>query len=327
MHTQNLELRLDGFRYFYRFYPHPASDLDPIMFVSAAFQSMGAWTKLVKHFNRIAPVILVDPPGIGLSDPLPARYGADFLASALRAVVEAAGARAVNVIASSYSSFIAYRFAQLHPDLSNRMVLIGTMKELPSWYIRLFERSIELLHRGRIDTFEHLVLRALTVGDHVANKGTLVKRLMRSTLCNLSPRARTQYEQNTRRLLLAGRLDLVAAPSTPTLVFTGEHDNITRPRYCREVAAALPDAVHTTIQRAGHLVHLHQFGTAVGLTESFLLGRTLEDVPGCTPIEYFRRVPDTAVTGRIPRTDSPVGAPGYGDPATGSAVALAGGRV
>lgn len=327
MDTRDLELRLDGFRYFCRIYPNPASDLDPIMFVSAAFQSMDAWTKLARHFNRIAPVILVDPPGVGSSDPLPARYGADFLATALLKAVEAAGVRVVNVVASSYSSFFAYRFGQLHPGMLNRMVLAGTMKELPSLHVRLFERSVELLHRGRIDAFEDLVLRALTCREHLAERGTLVKRIMRSTLRNLSPTGWKQYEQNVERLLILRPLDLETAPRIPTLVFTGEHDNITRPQYCREVAAALPDAVYTTIRRADHLVHLHQFRTVAGLIENFLLGRTLEEVPGCTPMEYFGRVREIAVSGRIPRTDSRVGAPQQSEPAIGSAVALAGGPV
>ena len=326
MHTRDLELRLDGFRYFYRLYPNPACDVDPIVFVSAAFQSMDAWTKLARHFNRIAPVILVDPPGVGSSDPLPARYGTEFLASALRGVVEAAGARVVNVVAPSYSSLIAYRFGQLYPGMLNRMVLVGTMKELSSRYRRVFEESIELLHGGRIDTFEHLVLRSLTCHEHLAEKGTTVKRLMRSMLRNLSPRGRTQYEENTKRLMLLGPLDLAMAPRIPTLVFTGEHDNFTTPRYCREVAAALPDAVYTTIRRADHLVHLHQFRTVAGLIESFLLGRTLEEVPGCTPMEYFRR-PGHCCSGPNSENDYRVAAPRHSDPAIGSAVALATGPV
>ena len=321
MHTRDLELRLDGFRYFCRLYLNPESDLDPIVFVSAAFQSMPAWTKLATHFNRIAPVILVDPPGVGSSDPLPARYGADFLATALLKVVEAVDARAVNVVAPSYSSFVAYRFAQLHPGRLTRLVLAGTMKELPSRYVRLFESSVELLRRGRIDAFEGLVLRALTCREHLAEKGPLVKRIMRSTLRSLSPTARKQYEQNIRRLLLLHPLDLATAPRVPTLIFTGEHDNITRPRHCREVAAALPDAVYTTIRRADHLVHLHQLPTVADLIESFLLGRTLEDVPGCTPMEFFGRSGETAATDRIPRPDHPVGAPRRSDPAMRSAVA------
>ncbi len=326
MHTRDLELRLDGFRYFYRFYPNPASDVDPIMFVSAAFQSMDAWTKAVTHFNRIAPVILVDPPGVGASDPLPAHYDADFLASALRRVVEAVGASVVNMVAPSYSSLLAYRFGQLHPGMLNRMVLIGTMNELSSRYGGVFEESLELLRRGRIDTFERLVLRFLTCREHLAEKGALVQRLMRSKLRNLSPHDRTQYEENTKRLMLLGPLDFGTAPRIPTFVFTGEHDNFTTPRYCREVAAALPDAIYTTVRRADHLVHLHQPRTAASLIENFLMGRPLENVPGCTPMEYFRRSRH-ARNNPSSENDSLVGAPKYSDPAIGSAVALAGGRV
>ena len=50
--TRTVELRLDGFRYFYRVYPHAASYLDPIVVLTGAFQSLDAWKRLAWHPRR-----------------------------------------------------------------------------------------------------------------------------------------------------------------------------------------------------------------------------------------------------------------------------------
>ena len=151
MKTRDCGLRCGGFRYFYRVYPGPAGAVDPIVLLTGAFQTLDAWTKLAGRLNRIAPVIVVDLPGIGTADPLPARSGVDFLASALLKVMEAERVPRANLAAPSYSVPAAYRFAQTHPDIVNRLVLVGTMKEMPLQYVRPLEQSIVLLREGRMD--------------------------------------------------------------------------------------------------------------------------------------------------------------------------------
>ena len=303
MNRRDCELRFDGFRYFYRVYPNPAGRIEPIVLLTGAFQTLDAWTKLAGYVNRTAPVIVVDLPGLGTADPLPARYGVDFLASALLKVMEAERVPRANLAAPSYSVPAAYRFAQSRPDIVNRLVLVGTMKEMPLHYVRPLEQSILLLREGRMDAFEAMMLQRLSADERLTEKGALVKRVLRSAVRNFSAENRRRYEQNAIRLLSHSGLDLTAGPGMPTLIFAGEHDNLTKPGYGREVAAALPDAAFTTIRRADHLCHLHQFSTCARLISDFFSGRSLESVRACSPMEYFGRAADAAVPGQIPGVD------------------------
>ena len=146
------------------------------------------------------------------------------------------------------------------------------------------------------------MLHGLTADERLTERGPLVKRVLRSAMRNFSPEDRRRYEQNVIRLLSHSGLDLTAGPAMPTLIFAGEHDNFTKPRYGREVAA-LSDAAFTTIRRADHLCHLHQFSTCARLISDFFSGRSLESVPACSPMEYFGRAADAAVLGPIPSVD------------------------
>ncbi len=310
MNTRNFDIRLDGFRYFYRVYPNPASRIEPIVLLTGAFQSLDAWAKLARYVNRIAPVMVIDLPGIGSADPLPARYDTDFLALALLKVMEAERVPRVNVFAASYSAHAAYRFGQLYPGLVNRLALLGVMKEFPPGHLPYLEQSLTYLREGEMDAFVTLVLYGMTCRNGLAQKGPFVRRIMRSTLCNLTLNQLKQCEQNLLRLLNHYRLDLAAPPQVPALIFCGEHDRFTPPRYNREVAAAFSDAVYTTIHRTDHIPHLHQFPTFAGLLSNFFSGRSLESVPGCSPMEYFGRARGAAVTEQIPSMDfAPVSPP------------------
>ena len=296
--TRDCGLRHRGFRYFYRVYPNPAGRLDPIVLLTGAFQTLDAWTKAAGIFNRSAPVIVVDLPGLGTADPLPARYGIDFHRTALLKVLEAERIPRVNLAAPSYSVPAAYRFGSLHPDRVNRLVLVGTMKEMPPHYMRSLEETLRLLRDGRMDAFGEMLLERFTADPRLTEKGALVRRIMRSAVRGLTPENRRRYHENSTRLLLHSGLDLAAPPVAPALIFTGRFDNFTSPEYGREVAAALPDAAFTTVLRADHLCHLHQFQVCVRLISDFFSGLRLDGSPGCSDIEYFGCAADSALRAR-----------------------------
>ena len=60
METQNVELCLDGFRYFYRVYPNPESNFAPFVLISGSFQSIDTRKERAKWLNQFAPAIVFD---------------------------------------------------------------------------------------------------------------------------------------------------------------------------------------------------------------------------------------------------------------------------
>ena len=289
MEKQNVELRLDGFRYFYRVYPNPESNFDPFVLISGSFQSIETWKKHAEWLNQFAPVIVFDAPGVGLSDLLPAHYGLDFLANSLLKVLEIEGVSQINLLGISYGTPIAYTFAQLYPHKVNRMILAGVMKEVPADQVEDIQKSIILLQEGKIGDFVDTVIQRLICQDeqkHVEKRRS-IKRIVRSMLSRASTDDLEKYKQNHLRMITHSPLDLTVPPDVPTLVFTGEHDTCTPRHHCLELAKAFSKGIYTTIQNADHLFHLEQFLTVVGLAADFFLELPLEALEGCTPIEYF----------------------------------------
>ena len=289
METQNIELCIDGFRYFYKVYPNAKSNFAPFVLISGTFQSIETWKKHAEWLNQFAPVIVFDAPGIGLSDPLPAHYDFDFLANSLLKVLEIEGVSRVNLLGISYGTPIAYTFAQLYPHKVNRMILAGVMKEIPADQVEDIQKSITLLQGEKIDDFVDTVIQRLICQDkqkHVEKRRS-IERVVRSMLSKASTDDLEKYELNHLRLINHPPLDLTTPPDVPTLVFTGEHDTCTPRHHCLELAEALSKGIYTTIQNADHLFHLEQFLTVVGLAADFFLELPLDALEGCTPIEYF----------------------------------------
>lgn len=109
-------LELEGMRFCYRLQERANPDFEPTLFVSGAFQNMDSWAHFARAFSKHSTVILIDPPGMGKSDVLPPHFGADYLADCMKLVLDTHSINRVNIVAASYGTPAAYRFAQLYPE-------------------------------------------------------------------------------------------------------------------------------------------------------------------------------------------------------------------
>lgn len=281
---QSLNFR--GFACRYQLH-HRETENVPVFFVSGAFQTMASWRKFARHFAERTSVLLADLPGCGQADLLPRELGLDFLAEAARSVMDAAGLDRAYIVSASYGSPIAYRFSQLHPERVDRLVLAGVMREIPREMRARTERTLISAAEGRMQAFAKEVVDGLLCqepGKPIQKRG-LAARLLSSQLEKMSLSDRQRYVENTARLLNHAPLDLSNPPIAPTLVFTGEYDIYTRPAHCREIAAALPNALFTVIEQADHLFHLERFDTTLALLDRFYEDLSVDGVPGCGRVE------------------------------------------
>lgn len=293
MHVEGGSLRWGGLEYGYRMHRHPDPDLEPVLFVSGAFQTMASWGEFVRAFRPRATVLLVDPPGTGESDVLPAELGFDFLARCVLHALDCLDVAVVNLVAASYGTPVGIRVAQLQPERLNRIVLTGTMKRIPARLRPVLEASIEWARQGRRTllarrTVDHLMCRdpALPIARRRATE-----RIMRSSVARLNDTGLRHYVANTRRLLRLGEMPLDEPVRAEALVFTGEHDTFTPPDACREIAEAFESGWFTTVRRADHLFHLERFDVAVELLSRFMRGDLGEPIDGCAPLVRIVRNP------------------------------------
>lgn len=301
IHTDERWLQHGGLRYCSRVIRHPCPEFEPTLFLSGAFQTMESWARFARAFAPFTTVVLVDPPGMGRSDVLPADVGLDFLAHTIRQVLDESGIGRVNIVAASYGTPAAYRFAQLHPDRIARIVLAGTMREIPPHLRDRVRQSVTTALAGNRELLAEQIVSGLLCQDPCLgiDRRAVAERVLRSGLLRMSDAQVRQYAANTTRLLEHPALELRPRVRGPeALVFTGEHDCFTVPAHCRDIADAFDDSWFTTVRRADHLFHIEQFDVVIGLLLRFMRGRLREGAPGCSAV-HSRRAAEPSLSGPV----------------------------
>ncbi len=271
-HTGTLEHA--GYRYRYRHVEGARSDYAPVLFLGGAFQTMRSLAKFAEVFAAHADVVLVDLPGTGDTDLPPAELGGDFFADCVRMLLNHLGIPRVNIVGVSFGTAIAYTFAQRHPNRVGNLVLIGTMSHADRRIEEALELSFDALDSGDMGCFAD---RVSTVLMNHGQRDRIPQfrrgeRLLRVALARMTEREVEQFRVNGRRILLHRRLDTRRPVPVRALVFTGEHDSVTTPEHCIEVASTIRDAHWVSVRDADHLVVLERFEVCARLTDSFLRG-------------------------------------------------------
>ncbi|WP_216904796.1 alpha/beta fold hydrolase [Synechococcus sp. CCY 9618] len=289
-------LNFQGFNFSYKHINPQTSKCIPTLFISGAFQSMQSWYRFAKYFlTKGKPVIMVDLPGTGESDPLPSDFGQDFLAESIGLMLADAGVERVSIVAASYGTPTAYCFSQAFPDKIEQLILCGTMREIPDYVKEGLSHTLITLKSGSIENFANEVMGfsgpyqgqglLCTDSSRKITKHKVAMRLLYGQLISMTPLEKTKYELNTLRLIKHGSMDLNDAPACNTLIFTGEHDCFTLPCYGKEMANLLKDCTFTTVRHADHLVHIEQFNTTAELIYHFSYGIAINSISNLNPIE------------------------------------------
>ncbi|MEV4873927.1 alpha/beta fold hydrolase [Streptomyces syringium] len=263
--------------------------LAPVVLVGGAFQTKESWGRVEAEFLAHADIFTVDLPGWGRADVLPEDHGVEFLADALRHMLDEAGLDAVNLVGGSYGTAITYTFAQRHPDRVHRMALVGTMTSIPDHAEAAIRRAMELMRAERTEDFAETVLDLLFNPRAIDSVvlGSRLRQGMRRRLHTLHPEEGAQALANTTRLLVHKKLDTSITPTMPVLVATGEHDHFTTPNLCREVAATCADSWFTTIADADHMVPFERSAEIVDLITRFFTDQPLTGLSYCPDAEHI----------------------------------------
>lgn len=281
---------LEGFRYEYRWEQSPQRQYEPVLLIGGAFQTMDSLRRFASYFAARTDVVLIDPPGSGASDALPAHYGADFLAQCVKQTLDRLCIQRVNLIGVSFGTAIAYRVAQLFPERVANMVLVGTMSHADERIRAALGTCTRALEREDMAEFSSCVSTTLLNHerrDEIENF-RIADRILRSTTASMTSAATDHFRTNAARLELHRRLETERPPTVRTLVFTGEHDQVTTPAHCRQVAATIDGACFVLIENADHLVPLERPGTCTALADTFLRGMRVKWARECRTVEYPR---------------------------------------
>lgn len=286
--VEERELSFAGFGYTCRVVRQEHPVTAPVLLLGGSAQDRNSWVRHEQWLTPLCTVVTVDLPGYGTADFLPARYGLDFLAAAVRQLLGELGMPEVNLVGACFGAAVGLRVTQHYPGLVRRLLLAGmTLVEPQDHYGDRVPRWSRMLDEGRVEELARELAAWFVAppGSAPVRKQAAMARFLYQQFVAQSPRQLAMWLEHNVRLVNHEWYRPEPLPELPVLVLTGEHDILTTPRMGREVAARLPGARFTTLREADHLLHLERMAEFTEVLARFCTDRPVDGLPWCTPVE------------------------------------------
>jgi 2-hydroxy-6-oxonona-2,4-dienedioate hydrolase len=206
-----------------------ASEDAAVVLVHGVIVSGRYMTPLAEELAPDFPVLVPDLPGYGRSDPPPSPPSLEDLADAAVAASRAAGFERAALVGNSFGAQIAIEAALRHPDLVERVVLIGPTTDPGA---RSFPRQFwRWLRCARDEDLSVLPVMARDLFDIGPRQAIHMLRVM----------IRDRPERKLPNV------------RQPALVVRGAGDRIAPEAWSREVADLLPDGRFATVPGCAHM--------------------------------------------------------------------------
>lgn len=205
------------------------------------------WTKVVAHLPT-RPVLAVDFYSLGTGDWSAVKGPAD-LAEAVVAVLDQEGLTSVDVVGNSVGGIVAQVIAARHPDLVNRLVLIGTGAStdgaLPE-FAAAVDRWIDMAESGGAD---REAIASVVDMLHTADIDEDTQNVFVDAVARTDAGYIAQILSGARTLDLRPELSSISAP---TLVVRGSEDCARSQRHVDDLVNGIEGATAVEMAGAGH---------------------------------------------------------------------------
>lgn len=223
-------------------------------------------------FDRIVPgltgrVISLDLPGFGdTASAAPRIEGhADLMASAIADLGDGSGA---TVLGNGLGSFVALAVAAAHPELVERLILVGCGARFPDEAKPAFGGMIDAVSSGGMAAVTPTaLLRIFTEGYLAAHPEEAAERT--------DVLARTDPDAFITACTALKALDLseqAASVNCPTLLVVGGEDQATPPAMAEHLGRLMPDATVKTMPGIAHAPQLQAPQDLLELIRDFTRG-------------------------------------------------------
>jgi pimeloyl-ACP methyl ester carboxylesterase len=243
----------------------------PLVILHWLLGSLDNWwpvgQKLAAHFR----VYLLDLRNHGRS-PHAETFGYDEMAGDLRAFLNQHGVETTHVLGHSMGGKVAMRFAQLHPNVVHRLVVVDIApREYPPRYRGFMDAllAVDLAGFQRRDQVDE-ALRAVIPDQSL--RQFLLKNLGRNEAGGLFWKTQLKSIRADYDSIRGGLPD--TAVHCPTLFIRGENSDYLRPGDAALIRERFRRVRVETIRGAGHWVHADQPDQVVEVVTQFLLAKS-----------------------------------------------------
>ena len=221
---------------------------EPLILIHGLGMSSALWINQTPVFSRHFRTMAVDLRGFGQSSrpDRPGDYAIDILAEDIAVLIERLELDRCHVLGTSMGGFIGQALALAHPNLCRSLILCHTAPRMsiPS---EVLARRVEALGSMSLEKYAEIVVEQACSANASQKLRSWVASLV---VCN-DKRTYTQVMTEGLRGFDVG--EELGKIRVPTLVITGEHDQVLPKEGGEEIARLISGALLVEIEGVGHL--------------------------------------------------------------------------
>jgi pimeloyl-ACP methyl ester carboxylesterase len=244
----------------------------PLLFVNGLGGNAEMWGATEERLSGIARTIVFDWPGIGRSSTPALPFTVTGLTRVVGSAVDELGYESVDILGFSLGGLVAQQLAHDRPHLVRRMALVGTAcgwGSMPGTLPALALAAMPVRYHSRA-LYEH-TRALLSPAD-----AKLLERheLLREARLRQPPSIFTYFSQLWSGALWSS-LRWLPSVRVPTLVLSGDGDELVPPANGVQLARLLPESRLHVIGDEGHLMVFDPESGALSLLEDFFSAPTV----------------------------------------------------
>lgn len=227
----------------------------PLLLVMGMAGSCAGWLALqVPEFVKSRSVLIFDHRGVGQSEDTNAPFSTADLAADAAALVRALGLGPVDVLGAFMGGMVSQELALNDPQLVRKLVLVGTYARPDAKRRLLLEHWSHMVRQGT--PLESMVYDRLlwTLQDETLEQEDLIKAMTTFYSEGGAPFTDELLIRQCRACIEHDAADRLGSLPHETMIICGRHDQLTPPKFHRELADTIPNSQLVTLSYGAHLV-------------------------------------------------------------------------
>ncbi len=261
LHTHIHKITINDNLYRYAVYPNSETDESGI-FLIGNLQEIESVEFFSTEFSKALNIIVIELPGTGLTDPLPAWYSIQDQAILLHDFIKKLKIESAHILAFSYAVPVALEFCLLYEGALS-LSMCGGMAGIPT-KSRADTMAIMAAALRDRKAFAEELIAGLTVVDKNIPRGHVIARSAKQKVYKYTDKQIDCFCENTIRIL-AYKPSNLSTISIPCLLFIGQLDPYVTPENATALSNQLTQCQLIYVPNADHLVHLEQSQTTADL--------------------------------------------------------------
>jgi pimeloyl-ACP methyl ester carboxylesterase len=231
---------------------------EPLVLIAGIGVGLWVWFKQVPAFSQKFQTIVFDNRGAGQSDKPAYPYSARMMADDVAGLLKSLRIERAHIVGVSLGGFIAQEFALAYPQMTRSLILGCTSFGGPNHVAPSQETLMALASLEGLNT-EERARRNLHLGfspHYITTHADEVERIIQMYLANPIPPF--AYLNQLQAAINFNTESRVSEITVPTLVITGDQDQLVPAENSRNLAVKIPNANLVMIEGAGHSVFIER---------------------------------------------------------------------